>query len=151
MRKLGEAERSLGGSTAARTAARKAAAEQAYWSEEAGRRFSVQQEELISLREQNHQLQQQLAGAVPAETVSRYEASLKELQQQLQFCEQRLVSSAIVDDNTVDVHNVVSRPEGGIWSLEPLTEGGACYLWERSSGRVYSDPPDGQWPRPVGK
>ena len=61
VKKLGEAERTLGGSTAARQAARKAAAEEEFWSEEAGRRFAVQQEELVSLREQNTMLQEQLA------------------------------------------------------------------------------------------
>lgn len=39
----------------------------------------------------------------------------------------------------------------GRWLLEGLVEGGACYLWEPSSGRVFSDPPEGQWPRPVGE
>lgn len=39
----------------------------------------------------------------------------------------------------------------GRWLLEALVEGGACYLWEPSSGRVFSDPPEGQWPRPVGR
>lgn len=38
----------------------------------------------------------------------------------------------------------------GRWLLEALVEGGACYLLEPSSGRVFSDPPEGQWPRPVG-
>lgn len=37
------------------------------------------------------------------------------------------------------------------WLLEALVEGGACYLWEPSTGRVFSDPPEGQWPRPVGE
>eukprot|EP00878_Enallax_costatus_P010966 GHUV01011454.1.p1 GENE.GHUV01011454.1~~GHUV01011454.1.p1 ORF type:complete len:1072 (+),score=470.36 GHUV01011454.1:750-3965(+) len=151
VRKLGEAERSLGGSMSARTAARKAAAEQEYWSEEAGRRFAVQQEELLSLREQHQQLQQQLAAAVPAETAGRYEATIKELQQLVRFYEQRLMNVAPTDGLAVDVMDVVGRPKGmGTWPLEPLTEAGACYLWERSTGRVFSDPADGQWPRPVG-
>jgi hypothetical protein len=38
----------------------------------------------------------------------------------------------------------------GRWLLEALVEGGACYLLEPSTGRVFSDPPEGQWPRPVG-
>lgn len=38
----------------------------------------------------------------------------------------------------------------GRWLLEALVEGGACYLLEPSSGRVFSDPPEGQWPKPVG-
>lgn len=92
VRKLGEAERSLGGSTAARAAARKAAVEQEYWSEEAGRRFAAQQDELVGLREVNEQLQQHLASAVPAETASRYEASIKELQQMVHFYERRLAN-----------------------------------------------------------
>jgi hypothetical protein len=93
VRKLGEAERSMGGSTAARTAARKAAAEQEYWSEEAGRRFAAQQDELVALREENEQLQQHLAAAVPAETASRYEATIKELQQMVHFYENRLANT----------------------------------------------------------
>ncbi len=39
----------------------------------------------------------------------------------------------------------------GRWLLEALVEGGACYLWEPSTGRVFSDPPEGQWPKPVGE
>jgi hypothetical protein len=95
VRKLGEAERSMGGSTAARTAARKASAEQEYWSEEAGRRFATQQDELVALREANEQLQQHLAAAVPAETAARYESAIKELQQMVHFYERRLAQSNI--------------------------------------------------------
>lgn len=95
MRKLGEAERSMDGSTAARTAARKAAAEQEYWSEEAGRRFAGQQDELVALREANDHLQVQLAAAVPAETASRYESTIKELQQMVHFYERRLAQANI--------------------------------------------------------
>lgn len=95
VRKLGEAERSMGGSTAARAAARKAAAEQEYWSEEAGRRFAAQQDELVALREATEQLQQQLAAAVPAETGSRYESTIKELQQMVHFYERRLAQANI--------------------------------------------------------
>lgn len=95
VRKLGDAERSMGGSTAARAAARKAAAEQEYWSEEAGRRFAAQQDELVALREANEQLQQQLAAAVPAETATRYESTIKELQQMVHFYEGRLAQANI--------------------------------------------------------
>lgn len=95
VRKLGEAERSMGGSTAARAAARKAAAEQEYWSEEAGRRFAGQQDELVALREANEHLQVQLAAAVPAETASRYESTIKELQQMVHFYERRLAQANI--------------------------------------------------------
>lgn len=161
VRKLGEAERSLGGGTAARTAARKAAAEQEYWSEEAGRRFAVQQEELLCLREHTQQLQQQLAAAVPAETAARYENTIKELQQLVRFYEQRLVNSAPepgssrIAELTCTATQAVgcSRGSGecGSWHLEAITEGGACYLWDRSSGRLFTDVPDGQWPRPVGE
>lgn len=95
VRKLGEAERSIGGSTAARTAARKASTEQEYWSEEAGRRFAAQQDELVALREANEQLQQHLAAAVPAETAARYDSTIKELQQMVHFYERRLAQSNI--------------------------------------------------------
>jgi hypothetical protein len=158
VRKLGEAERSLGGSAAARSSARKAAAEQEYWSEEAGRRFAVQQEELVALREQNVALQQHMAAAVPADTAARYEASIKELQQLVHFYEQRLMAAGGAAAVGMDSMNAagVSAPsadaEGccGSWLLEMLNEGGACYLWERSTGRVMTDVPDGHWPRPVG-
>jgi hypothetical protein len=160
VRKLGEAERSLGGSEAARSAARKAAAEQEYWSEEAGRRFAVQQEELVALREQNAALQQHMAAAVPADTAARYEASIKELQQLVRFYEQRLVAAggaAAVGVEGLGAAGAAASgnrdAEGcyGSWLLEALTEGGACYLWERSTGRVMTDVPDGHWPRPVGE
>ncbi|WIA13452.1 hypothetical protein OEZ85_007032 [Tetradesmus obliquus] len=158
VRKLGEAERSLGGSAAARSAARKAAAEQEYWSEEAGRRFAVQQEELVALREQNAALQQHMAAAVPADTAARYEASIKELQQLVHFYEQRLMAAGGAAAVGMDSLGAAGAPaagqdaEGccGSWLLETLCEGGACYLWERSSGRVMTDVPDGHWPRPVG-
>jgi hypothetical protein len=159
VRKLGEAERSLGGSTAARSAARKAAAEQEYWSEEAGRRFAMQQEELVALREQNAALQQHMAAAVSAETAARYEASIKELQQLVRFYEQRLTAAggaAAVGMESIGAIGASASgqdAEGccGSWLLETLTEGGACYLWERGTGRVMTDVPDGHWPRPVGE
>lgn len=159
VRKLGEAERSLGGSAAARSAARKAAAEQEYWSEEAGRRFAVQQEELVALREQNAALQQHMAAAVPADTAARYEASIKELQQLVHFYEQRLIAAGGAAAVGMDSLGAAGAPaagqdaEGccGSWLLETLCEDGACYLWERSSGRVMTDVPDGHWPRPVGE
>lgn len=160
VRKLGEAERSLGGSAAARSAARKAAADQEFWSEEAGRRFAVQQEELVALREQTQALAQQLAAAVPAETAARYEGTIKELQQLVRFYEQRLTAAGAaaaavgVDALSSSFAPAVGQDnEGycGSWVLESLTEGGACYLWERSSGRVMTDVPDGHWPRPVGE
>lgn len=159
VRKIGEAERSLGGSAAGRSAARKAAAEQEFWSEEAGRRFAVQQEELVNLRAANQQLQQQLAAAVPVETAAKYESSIKELQQLVRFYEKRLTSSAAAGpamagtglDSMTIVHQG-SDGQGccGTWVLESLTEAGACYLLERSTGRLFSDVPDGQWPKPVG-
>jgi hypothetical protein len=102
VRKLGEAERSMGG-TAARTAARKAAAEQEYWSEEAGRRFAAQQDELVALREATEQLQQQLAAAVPAATASRYESTIKELQQMVHFYERRLAQANISNGSGCDL------------------------------------------------
>jgi hypothetical protein len=158
VRKIGETERSLGGSAAARSAARKAAAEQEYWSEEAGRRFAVQQEELVNLRAANHQLQQQLAAAVPVETATHYESSIKELQQLVRFYEKRLTSSAGpalagtgLESLTVVHLGLDGQGCCGTWVLEPLTEAGACYLLERSTGRLFSDVPDGQWPRPVGE
>lgn len=157
VRKLGETERSLGGSTAARKAARQAAVEQEYWSEEAGRRFAAQQEELLLLREQTKHLQQQVATAVPAETATKYEANIKELQQLVRFYEQRLMSSAAAaaDTNLMTVECAVPSQEvsvgSGGWPLETLVECGVCYLWERSTGRVFIDVPDGQWPRPVGE
>jgi hypothetical protein len=103
VRKLGETERSMGGSTAARTAARKASAEQEYWSEEAGRRFAAQQDELVALREANEQLQQHLAAAVPAETAARYDSTIKELQQMVHFYEHRLVQSNISAGSSLQV------------------------------------------------
>lgn len=99
VRKLGEAERSLGGSTAARAAARKAAAEEEYWSEEAGRRFAAQQEEVVALRAAHEQLQQQLAAAVPADTASRYESTIKELQHMVHFYEQHLTQAKLVSSS----------------------------------------------------
>lgn len=161
VRKLGEAERSLGGTTAARAAARKAAAEQEFWSEEAGRRFAQQQEELVALREAHEQLQQQLAAAVPADTACRYESTIKELQQMVHFYERRLAQADLAagsscglmmqDGAVVEVAAGGSSSSCGRWLLEGLVEQGACYLWEPSSGRVFSDPPQGQWPRPVGE
>lgn len=162
VRKLGEAERSLGGSAAARTAARKAAAEQEFWSEEAGRRFAVQQEELVTMREATQQLQEQLAAAVPAERAAKYESTMKELQQLVRFYEKRLMTVAaagaagdVAGLDGLAVGGSAGDGEGGAaascWLLEPLTEGGACYLLERATGRVFSDAPEGQWPRPVGE
>jgi hypothetical protein len=159
VRKLGKAERSLGGSAAARSAARKAAAEQEYWSEEAGRRFATQQDELVALREQNAVLQQHMAAAVSAETAARYEASIKELQQLVRVYEQRLTAAGDVAAAGMESIGAVGASaagqdaEGccGSWLLETLTEGGACYLWERGTGRVLTDVPDGHWPRPVGE
>jgi hypothetical protein len=192
VRKLGETERSLGGSTAARTAARNAATEQEFWSQEAGRRFAVQQEELVALREANQQLQQQLAAAVPADTAVRwgsasslrpiscttdssqartnttqslphtdyrYESAIRELQQMVQLYEQQLAASGLqaAAGGAAAAHGSGSGPGGagssacGRWLLESLTEGGACYLWEPATGRVFSDPPEGEWPRPVGE
>lgn len=158
VRKLGAAEHSLGGTTAARTAARKAAAEQEFWSEEAGRRFAAQQDELVALRDTNEQLQHQLAAAVPADTASRYEATIKELQQMVHFYERRLAQADLGSGSSCGLQDAAiaggqcgaGAGACGRWLLEATVEGGACYLWEPSSGRVFSDPPEGQWPRPVG-
>jgi hypothetical protein len=76
VKKLGEAERNLGGSTAARQAARKAAAEEEFWSEEAGRRFAVQQEELVALREQNAMMQEHLAAGTYGWMIMQHNAVL---------------------------------------------------------------------------
>lgn len=151
VRKLGEAERSLGGSAAARTAARNTAAEHEYWSEEAGRRFAVQQEELLNLREQLQHLQQHLAAAVPAESVARYDATIRDLQQQVHFYQQQLISPASPAPVPVIVNGQDSTGPNSSWPLETIVENGACFLWERSTGRVFTDAADGQWPRPVGE
>jgi hypothetical protein len=40
---------------------------------------------------------------------------------------------------------------GMTWVLEEVQEGGVCYLWDKASGKLYSDPASGDWPKPVGK
>lgn len=157
VRRLGEAERSHSGARAARLAARRAAVEEELWSEEAGRRFAEQQEELVGLREQVTVLQAQLDASLPADAGENYEAAIQELQAQVTLHETRArlhsgVTSANEAGSIISSGAMGSSIDAacGTWLLESFTEGGACYLWERSTGRVFTDAPDGHWPRPVG-
>jgi len=88
--------------SAAAAAAQRQADEDAYWGEEAGRRFAAQQEELVALRERVAAQQAELDAAggrgagvaanasAPAASAARYEARISELTRTLRAYEQRL-------------------------------------------------------------
>lgn len=88
-----------------------------------------------------------LPAAVAPETVTKYDQQIKELQHLVRFYEKRLTASPGADSGST---TATGADASSSWILEEIAEAGLCYLWERRSGRVFSDAPEGQWPKPIG-
>ncbi len=89
---------------------------------------------------------------VPLETVARYEAQLQELTHLVRFYEKKLGPNAAGPGaSAAGGPGGAAEGDAGTWLLEELVESGAAYLWDRRNGRVYSDAPEGRWPKLVGE
>lgn len=112
-----------------------------YWSEEAGRRFAAQQEELATLREQNEALRQRL------------DAFALE-QQPMMLPTGPLAPSAAgrqAGGAAAPAAPLGSFPSQPVWGLQEFSTGGSAYLLDPRTGKLYTHAAEGKWPKPVGK
>ncbi|KAG1672779.1 hypothetical protein FOA52_002767 [Chlamydomonas sp. UWO 241] len=131
--------------------------EDEFWGEEAGRRFVVQQEELVQLREENAGLRKQVdtaegissgGGGVDGGHDSM-QSQLSELQALVAFYEKKIGSLA--EQQTISPQNdVPGGPNSDDWILEEHVINNEVFLLDRKSGKLFTNPGQGTYPRAVG-
>eukprot|EP00798_Chlamydomonas_sp_ICE-L_P022119 gene22119-29179_t len=128
--------------------------EDEYWGEEAGRRFAVQQEELVVLRDENVNLQKQIAALEestggPGIDTDHYESQIQEMQGLIKFYE-RKISGLAEQQIIAPQDDVAGGPTSGDWILEEHFHNDEAYLLDRKTSKLYTNPGQDSWPRPVG-
>ncbi|GLC41809.1 hypothetical protein PLESTM_001241900 [Pleodorina starrii] len=139
VRRVGELERSQ--------ALTRKRPEDEFWGEEAGRRFVVQQEELVSLREENTALKKLMESDGPLAQCKAYEGQINELQNLVKFYERRLAG---MGDHPEAMGAPGNLPGPDDWVLEEFWNNDEMHLLDRKNGKLFTVPGDNNWPRPIG-
>ncbi|KAG2486785.1 hypothetical protein HYH03_014584 [Edaphochlamys debaryana] len=143
VKKVGHLERTA--------AAQKKRPEDEFWGEEAGRRFVIQQEELVALKEENAELKALMESDGPLAQCKAYEQQVQELQNLVKFYERKIT---VMADAGVGGLEALYGPNNGPgpedWILEEFWHNDEMYLLDRKTGKLFTVPGDNSYPRPLG-
>ncbi|KXZ46909.1 hypothetical protein GPECTOR_39g403 [Gonium pectorale] len=125
--------------------------EDEFWGEEAGRRFVVQQEELVALKEENAALKDLMESDGPLAQCKAYEGQINELQNLVKFYERKIVSMAEAGAGGLEaLYGPNGQPGPDDWVLEEFWHNDEMYLLDRKNGKLFTVPGDNNYPRPLG-
>ncbi|KAG2431181.1 hypothetical protein HXX76_009709 [Chlamydomonas incerta] len=125
--------------------------EDEFWGEEAGRRFVAQQEELVTLKEENTALKELIESDGPLAQCKAYEGQINELQNLVKFYERKITTMAEAGMGGLEaLGGPGNQPGPDDWVLEEFWHNDEMYLLDRKTGKMFTVPGDNNFPRPLG-